>query len=174
MHSAVVLAIAKVLVERGGESVAHLRFNYRGVGTSEGKYGEGLGEIDDARAATRALRLAAPRAKVTVCGYSFGTFVGLRAAVLEGDVERVALVAPAVRVFHFVKEDGASFQGRIAMFVGDDDEFCDVSEAEELANDLGARLTVFPGADHYFLKSRRKLAEAVVPAIAPEVAAAEA
>jgi alpha/beta superfamily hydrolase len=168
MHSAVVLAIAKLLAERGGEEVAHLRFNYRGVGTSEGRYGEGLGEIEDARAAIRALRERAPRAKVTVCGYSFGTFVGLRAAVKDGAVERVTLVAPAVRIFHFVKEDGAAFQGRLSIFVGDDDEFCDVAEAEELATDLGAKLTVFPGADHYFLKSRRKLAEAVVPVAAPE------
>jgi alpha/beta superfamily hydrolase len=169
MHSAVVLAIAKVLAERGGERVAHVRFNYRGVGESQGKYAEGIGEIDDARAAIRAIRAAVPRAKLTVCGYSFGTFVGLRAAVVEGNVERVTLVAPAVRIFHFVKEDGAAFQGRIAIFVGDDDEFCDVSEAEELARDLGARLQVFEGSDHYFLKSRRKLAEAVVPVVAPEV-----
>jgi alpha/beta superfamily hydrolase len=168
MHSAVVLSIAKVLAESGGEKVAHARFNYRGVGASEGRYGEGIGEIKDARAVIRALRERAPDAKLTVCGYSFGTFVGLRAAVIEGDVERVALIAPAVRIFHFVKDDGASFQGRLAIFVGDDDEFCDVAEAEELARDLGARLTVFPGADHYFLKSRRKLAEAVVPVVAPE------
>ena len=169
MHSAVVLAIAKVLTEKGREQVAHLRFNYRGVGESQGRYGDGLGETEDARAAIRALRARAPGAKLTVCGYSFGTFVGLRAAVVEGGADRVTLVAPAVRVFHFVKEDGAAFQGRLAIFVGDQDEFCDVSEAEELARDLGARLTVFPGADHYFLKSRRKLAEAVVPAVAPEV-----
>jgi alpha/beta superfamily hydrolase len=169
MHSAVVLAIAKVLAEKGGEQVAHLRFNYRGVGESQGKYAEGQGEIEDARAAIRALRALVPRATMTVCGYSFGTFVGLRAAVSEGNVERVALVAPAVRIFHFVKEDGTAFQGRLAIFVGDDDEFCDVAEAQQLAADLGARLTVFEGADHYFLRSRRKLAEAVVPVIAPEV-----
>ena len=176
MHSAVVLAIAKLLVEKGGERVAHLRFNYRGVGTSEGRYGEGRGEIEDARAAIRALRERAPGAKMTMCGYSFGTFVGLRAAVREQDeqsdaIERVTLVAPAVRIFHFVKEDGARFQGRLSIFVGDDDEFCDVAEAEELAANLGAKLTVFPGADHYFLKSRRKLAEAVVPVAAPEAGA---
>jgi alpha/beta superfamily hydrolase len=169
MHSAVVLAIAKVLAEKGGAKVAHVRFNYRGVGASEGKYAEGLGEIEDARAAIRYLRASAPGAKLTVCGYSFGTFVGLRAAVIEGGAERVTLVAPAVRIFHFVKEDGAAFQGRLAIFVGDHDEFCDVAEAEELAGDLGAKLTVFEGADHYFLKSRRKLAEAVVPVAAPEV-----
>jgi alpha/beta superfamily hydrolase len=169
MHSAVVLAIAKILAEKGGEQVAHLRFNYRGVGASEGRYGEGAGEIEDARAALRALRARAPGAKVTVCGYSFGTFVGLRAAVIEGGIERVALVAPAVRIFHFVEQDGATFQGRLSIFVGDDDEFCDVSEAEKLAADLGARLTVFPGADHYFMRSRRKLAEAVGPVVAPEI-----
>jgi alpha/beta superfamily hydrolase len=168
MHSAVVLAIAKLLAEKGGDRVAHLRFNYRGVGESGGRYGEGIGEIEDARAAIRALRERAPRAKMTVCGYSFGTFVGLRAAVVEGGVERVTLVAPAVRVFHFVTADGAAFQGRLSIFVGDEDEFCDVAEAEELASSLGARLTVFPGADHYFLRSRRKLAEAVVPIAAPE------
>lgn len=171
MHSAVVLAIAKLLAEKGGEKVAHLRFNYRGVGTSEGRYAEGVGEIQDARAAIRALRARAPKAKMSVCGYSFGTFVGLRAAVTEGNIERVTLVAPAVRLFHFVKEDGTAFQGRLSIFVGDDDEFCDAAEAEELARELGAKLTVFPGADHYFLKSRRKLAEMVVPVVAPEAGA---
>jgi len=83
----------------------------------------------------------------------------------------VTLVAPAVRVFHFVKSDGLAFQGRLAIFVGDSDEFCDVAEAEELARDLGATLRVFENSDHYFMRSRRKLAEAVVPIIAPETAA---
>ncbi len=170
MHSAVVLAIAKVVAEKGGDRVATLRFNYRGVGASEGKYGDGVGEMADARAAIRDLRRRCPRAKVTVCGYSFGTWVGLRAAATEGGVERVTLVAPAVRIFDFVREDAATFQGRIAIFLGDQDEFCDVAEAEVLAKDLGASLKVFEGSDHFFLKSRRKLADAVLPSIAPEVA----
>ena len=168
MHSAVVLAVAKVLAERGKDSIATIRFNYRGVGTSEGSYDKGIGETDDARAAIRALRMRVPRAKMTVCGYSFGTWVGLGAAKAEGSVDRVALIAPAVRIFKFVKTDAADFQGRLSIFVGDQDDFCDVSEAEELAQSLGASLQVFPGADHFFLKSRRKLAEAVVPVIAPE------
>ena len=108
-----------------------------------------------------------PVAALTVCGYSFGTWVGLRAAALEGTVERVALIAPAVRVFEFVREDAATFAGRLALFVGDEDEFCDVAEAEDLAAALGAKLTVFPGSDHFFLAGRRKLAEAVVPFLNP-------
>ena len=163
MHSAVVLAIAKVLAERCGERVATLRFNYRGVGTSEGTYGKGVGETEDARAAIRALKLRAPRAKMSVMGYSFGTWVGLRAAALEGGIDRVALVAPAVRIFDFVKDDASTFQGKIAVFLGDNDDFCDVAEAQELARELGASLQIFEGADHFFLKSRRKLAEAVLP-----------
>jgi uncharacterized protein len=168
MHSAVVVALAKVLVEESGERVAVLRFNYRGVGASEGSYGEGWGETLDARAALRALRAHAPSANVTVCGYSFGTWVGFRAAALEGGVERVALVAPAVRIFDFVDAEKLGTV-RIAVYVGDRDEFCSVAEAEALVAELGATLQVFPGSDHFFLTSRRKLALAVVPFLAPDV-----
>jgi uncharacterized protein len=181
MHSAVVVAIAKVLAEKGGERVATLRFNYRGVGASAGSYGDGVGETMDSRAALRELASRAPRAKLTLCGYSFGTWVGLRAAADEGTVERVALVAPAVRAFTFVRADAARYSaqegdgggakgGRIAIYVGDRDEFCDADEARELAKELGASLQVFPGADHAFLSSRRKLADAVFPFLVPELA----
>jgi uncharacterized protein len=168
MHSAVIVAVAKTLAAWGAATVATLRFNFRGVGSSEGSYAEGAGEVKDTRAAIRAVKERAPGARVTVCGYSFGTWVGLRAAALEGGVERVALVAPAVRMFEFVKEDARAFPGRLAIFVGDRDEFCGLDEARALAKSLGASLEVFEGSDHLFLRSRRKLAEAVVPFAAPE------
>jgi alpha/beta superfamily hydrolase len=163
MHSAVIVALAKVLAEKEETRVAVMRFNYRGVGASEGSYGEGKGETLDTRAALRALRAYAPSAKVAVCGYSFGTWVGLRAAAAEGAVDRVALIAPAVRIFDFLREDAETLGRPIAIYLGDRDQFCDVGEAETLASELGASLQVFPGNDHYFLSSRRKLAEAVVP-----------
>lgn len=166
MHSAVVLALAKVLAERAGDNVASLRFNYRGVGASEGSYEEGRGETKDVRAAIDLLRDRAPGKPITVCGYSFGTWVGLRAASLEyerGDIDRVVLVAPAVRVFEFVKEDAVNVRAPIAIFLGDNDEFCDVAEAEALARTIGATLEIIPDSDHYFLKSRRKMAERIVP-----------
>jgi uncharacterized protein len=167
MHSAVIVAIARVLAERAEDEVAWLRFNFRGVGASEGSFGEGLGEVLDARAALRELRARAPRAEVAVCGYSFGTWVGLRAAVTEGGVDRVALVAPAVRIFDFVRDDGARLGGHLKVFVGDHDGFCSVDEAKELASSLGASLEVFAGSDHFFLSSRRKLALALMPFLLP-------
>src|ERR1019366_5036548 len=99
MHSPVPLAIAKTLAELGGDAVATLRFNFRGVGASGGTYDDGRAEIGDARAAIDELRRRAPRAKMTVCGHSFGSWVGLRAAIADGNVDRVALVAPSTRFF---------------------------------------------------------------------------
>jgi alpha/beta superfamily hydrolase len=167
MHSAVIVAIARVLAEKAECDVAWLRFNFRGVGASEGSFGEGTGEVLDARAALRVLRARAPHAEVAVCGYSFGTWVGLRAAVTEGGIERVALVAPAVRIFRFVRDDGAKLGGQLKIFVGDRDGFCSVDEAKELASSLGASLEVFAGSDHFFLTSRRKLALALMPFLLP-------
>jgi alpha/beta superfamily hydrolase len=182
MHSPVVLSIARVLAEK--EKIATLRFDFRGVGASEGKYDDGRGEIDDVMAAIAELRRRAPGVPVSIAGHSFGSWVGLRAAAADspelgsgggapgetGKVDRVALVAPSIRFFQFTKHDGVAFAGRIKVFIGDDDEFSDVDEARQLASLIGAEIEVFPGFDHHFMKSRRRIAEAVVPFVAPEIA----
>ncbi len=77
------------------------------------------------------------------------------------------LLAPSTRFFAF-RDSALSFGGKTTIFVGDLDEFCDVSEARALASDLGADLRVFEGFDHHFMKSRRAMAEAALPVIAPE------
>ena len=170
MHSPVPLALAKALADLGGDDVATLRFNFRGVGASAGTYDDGRGEIDDVRAAIDELRRRAPRAVFSVAGHSFGSWVGLRGAASDGRVERVALVAPSTRFFEFKPRgrDVASFPGGIAIVIGDEDEFCDVSEARDLAELLHAELRVLAGFDHHFIKSRRQMAEAAIPFIAPE------
>ena len=175
MHSPVPLAVAKILADKAIDRVAWARFDFRGVEDSEGSYDDGRGEVDDALAVLGALRQAAPGAPVSVCGHSFGSWVGLRAAVRApratasdgGNVERVLLVAPSVRFGR-----GEPLPGpipRATIFLGDRDELCDVDEARELADELGADLRIFEGFDHHFLKSRRAMAEAALPIIAPEV-----
>ncbi len=169
MHSPVPLAIAKTLLELGGDDVATLRFNFRGVGASGGTYDDGRAEIGDARAAIDELRRRAPGAKLTVCGHSFGSWVGLRASGAAGDVERVALVAPSTRFFDFDGSDALAYAGPIAIVIGDEDEFSDLVEAKALAEKLRADLRVLRGGfDHGFQKSRRQMAEVVAAFVAPE------
>ena len=168
MHSPVPLAIAKTLADVASDAVAWARFDFRGVGKSTGTYDDGRGEVDDARAVIDHMRGLAPGIPVSVCGHSFGSWVGLRAAAADGDVERVLLVAPSTRFFSSW-DDAMAFHGPKTIFLGDEDEFCDVSEGRELAARLGAELRVFEGFDHHFMKSRRTMAMAAVPVIAPEV-----
>jgi hypothetical protein len=171
MHSPVPLVIAKRLSEVAGERVAWARFHFRGVGSSEGEYDGGRGEADDARAIIDFLRSRVPRAPVTVCGHSFGAWVGLRAAADDGSIDRVLLVAPSARSFDFevLPPAVATSAMKKIIFIGDRDEFCGVEDAQKLAERLGAELRVFEGSDHHFLKSRRALAEFALPVIAPEV-----
>jgi alpha/beta superfamily hydrolase len=168
MHSPVPLAIAKTLADKAAARCSWIRFDFRGVGASDGRYDEGRGEVDDVRAVIAHLRGLVPGALVSVCGHSFGSWVGLRAAAAE-NADRALLVAPSVRFFDF-KDDDARFAGPKAIFVGTEDEFMDVDEARALAERLGADLRVFDGFDHHFLRSRRALAEAALPFLVPEPA----
>jgi alpha/beta superfamily hydrolase len=167
MHSPVPLAIAKELSDEARDRVGWARFDFRGVGTSEGTYDDGRGEVDDARAVIEHVRRVLPQASITVCGHSFGSWVGLRAAAGAPGVDRVLLVAPSIRFFSFDRE-ATRFDGRKTIFIGTEDPFCDVGEAQRLAADLGAELKVFDGFDHHFLKSRRAMAKAALPVVAPE------
>jgi len=167
MHSPVPLSIARVLAEARSEVAAWVRFNFRGVGASAGTYDDGQGEVDDARAVIDHLRHLAPGVPVTVCGHSFGSWVGLRAAALDGHVERVLLVSPSVRFFEF-REEAFRFDAKKVIFLGDLDDYSDVEEGRALAARLGAEFRVFEWFDHHFMQSRRKMAEAALPVVAPE------
>src|SRR5271170_5870988 len=75
MHNKVVYRIARGL-RRAGAVV--LRFNYRGVNLSEGKYADGIGETEDARAALALLRSRYPGLPFSLAGFSFGSRIILR------------------------------------------------------------------------------------------------
>ena len=181
MHGPVPLSIAKALADHASEVVAWARFNFRGVGASEGTYDDGRGEVDDLLAVVDHLRALAPGLPVSLCGHSFGSWVTLRAAARDGlvtqearapegragHVERALLVAPSTRFFGSW-DGGLSFAGRTTIFLGDEDAYCDVDEGRALASSLGAELRIFEGFDHHFTKSRRALAEAALPILAPE------
>ncbi len=91
MHNNVVEAL-----EEGFElsGLATLRFNFRGVGESEGTYDEGNGEIKDVIAACTFMRkLIEPDARLVLAGYSFGAWVASRAAMHIKGLNDLFLVA---------------------------------------------------------------------------------
>ncbi|MDQ6996850.1 MAG: alpha/beta fold hydrolase, partial [Mariprofundus sp.] len=78
-----------------------LRFNFRGVEQSDGEWGEGRGEADDARAALDWLHDQQPQSELWLAGFSFGCYAGLQAARSDIRVSRMFAVAPAVNLWSF-------------------------------------------------------------------------
>jgi alpha/beta superfamily hydrolase len=92
MHNKVVYQAAKT-IHRFGLPV--LRFNFRGVGLSEGKHDDGIGEADDVLAAIDFLAAEFPGVPLLVAGFSFGSWVGLRAGCADARVaELIGLGLP--------------------------------------------------------------------------------
>jgi len=183
MHNAIVVVVAKRLRERalgsaeGGalaappvasepNSIGWLRLNYRGVVQSTGRYGGGKAEVEDVLAAFAEVRRRAPRAKLSLVGYSFGAGVGYAAAVKDGGIDNIALVAPSPRLMHGMLGE---FAGPIQIVAASQDQFCSPEETAELAQRLGAAVKVIEGADHYFIRFRREVASLVVSFICPEL-----
>lgn len=95
MHNKVVYRVARALRNSG---YAVLRFNFRGVGRSQGRHDLGVGEIEDARAALDWLRSRYPAAPYTLAGFSFGSRVILSLGCgLQDATWLIALGFPAKR-----------------------------------------------------------------------------
>ena len=157
MHNSVVTAVCHALVEAG---IAALRFNFRGVGRSQGRFGDGVGEREDAIAALAYLRHreGVDSAKVGLVGYSFGAAVALVAA----DDQVAALAAISPPPFGHVIPPPAIHCPALLM-TGDRDDVAPPAHVTALARTLSAqcRVEVVPGADHFWWGHEEKLAEAV-------------
>jgi uncharacterized protein len=95
MHNNVVLAVNQALVEMG---IAAFRFNFRGVGSSEGSFDNGAGEQNDLQAAVAALveHQEVDPDRLGIMGYSFGGMVALMAVKSSEQVRALAAVSPVV------------------------------------------------------------------------------
>ena len=89
MHNKVVYRIARGL-RRAGAVV--LRFNFRGVNLSQGEYGRGVGELEDARAALGLLRSRYPDLPFSLAGFSFGSRIILKLGCEIGDPKQLIAV----------------------------------------------------------------------------------
>lgn len=95
MHNNVVFAVCQALNAAG---IAALRFNFRGVGASTGRFDDGKGEQDDARAALEVLagRKEIDAGRLGLMGYSFGGMVALAMGKDEARVKALAAVSPVL------------------------------------------------------------------------------
>ena len=157
MHNSVVVAVCQALVDAG---IAALRFNFRGVGRSQGGFGDGIGERDDVLAALAYLRgpERVDPAKVGIVGYSFGAAV----ALVTADEEVAALAAIAPPDFGHVMPP-AAIRCPALLITGDLDDVAPPASVRALARTLGpqCQVEVMPGADHFWWDHEEKLAQTV-------------
>jgi alpha/beta superfamily hydrolase len=146
MDNKVAHTLARAMLECGAPA---FRFNFRGVGTSGGKFDNGTGEADDLVAVVAEGRRRFPAARLWLGGFSFGAFVALRAAARIVPDKLVA-VAPPVARFDLGEVANPDCDWLLAQ--GDADDV--VPAAEVLAwaarQPHQPRLHVLAGAGHFF------------------------
>ena len=147
LHNKVVFQAAKTLHSLG---LPVLRFNFRGVGLSEGAHDKGRGEQDDVRAALDFLASEFPGLPILLAGFSFGAWVGLRVGCEDARVtELVGLGLPA----NNSNLDYLRTRTKPKLFIqGGNDQYGSRANVKALFAALPEpkRLVFVEGADHFF------------------------
>lgn len=146
MHHKVVFTLARAF-ERAG--ILALRFNFRGVGESEGHYGGGVGEAEDAVAVGEWLRTQWPDLPLYAAGFSFGALVAI---VLTRSLATRALVTVAPPAARMAKARVAPPECPWLVIQGDQDTVTPLAELEAWLEANGARpkCRIVTGAGHFF------------------------
>jgi alpha/beta superfamily hydrolase len=148
MHMKVVFRIAKALQQSG---IATLRFNFRGVGRSQGSHDEGMGEREDVRAALDEMSTRYPDLPLVLGGFSFGSTMALMVGQQDQRVRALLVIGFPVSLV-----PSLSFVERVSkprLFVQCDfDEFGSGHRMRELVESLPEphTLVVLPEGDHLF------------------------
>lgn len=143
----VVQTLARAAVLAG---LTAIRFNFRGVGRSEGVYDEGRGELDDLLSVVQAL---APQGPLVVAGFSFGGFVASHAVErlhAQGrDLRHIVLVGPAASRFNLAPL-AEELHARTLVVHGELDDTVALSAVMDWARPQALPVTVVPGGGHFF------------------------
>jgi alpha/beta superfamily hydrolase len=150
MDNKVVHTLARTLEELG---LATVRFNFRGVGKSDGVFDDGVGETDDARAVCRWARVRWDVRELWLAGFSFGAFVAARLAAQDngaGTIAQLITIAPPVRRFATPGWVNPTCPWLIVQ--GDHDDLVDVNDVRRQMTGINPppRLVVLAGVDHFF------------------------
>lgn len=135
-----------------------LRFNFRGVGRSVGKFDDGEGELSDAATAMDWVQQHNPdAASCWISGFSFGSWIALQLLMRRPEIEGFVAVSPPANMYDFSFLSPCPSSGYIAQ--GDKDDIVEIDDVSKLAKKLDAQkgmsiqYDTFEGADHYFRNS---------------------
>ena len=141
LDNKVVQTLAKTFAAIG---YAAVRFNFRGVGLSEGQFDDGIGETDDALAALAAAKLEFGELPVALAGFSFGSYVQTRVAHAI-TAERLVLIGPAVKRFPI-----ETVPPDTIVIHGEEDDVVALADVLAWARPQQLPIVVFPGCGHFF------------------------
>jgi uncharacterized protein len=156
MHNYVVELIHEAFDDLGWTT---LRFNFRGVGRSQGSFDDGRGEQEDVIAAIDYLKQAGTT-KIYLAGYSFGAWVNAQVAATHSEVQGSILVSPPLAHFPFLKGVAKT----LLIVTGDSDPFCPLTDLKKLMAAMDPPpppLKIIPGADHFYSQGSQELRRAL-------------
>jgi alpha/beta superfamily hydrolase len=159
MNNKVVYHLFHAFVRQGFTT---LRFNFRGVGRSQGKFDDGVGELSDAAAALDWMQLKNPDAKACwVAGFSFGAWVSMQLLMRRPEIEGFVSVSPPANIYDFAFLAPCPASGLILQGASDDivTEESVAKLAKKLSSQRGITVDyeVVPGADHYYRETLEEM-----------------
>lgn len=155
MDNKIVTTLAKTFAELG---FATLRFNFRGVGNSEGVFDSGNGEVEDALAVVQHAREAFGHLPLVLSGFSFGAYVQARVAQhLHPKAHKLVLVGPAVGRFAM-----PAVPHNTLVIHGEYDEIIPLAGALDWARPQHLPVVVLPEAGHFFHGRLQQLKQIVL------------
>jgi alpha/beta superfamily hydrolase len=147
MNNNVVVPICLALAQA---SIASLRFNFRGVGASQGKFSEGVEEREDVISAISYLSTleSVDKERIGLCGYSFGGAVSLEVAPIDERVKALALISPEISTYAPMKQ----YTKPKLIVCGGADQFVSIISLQRLAEELPPPndFELVSGADHFW------------------------
>ena len=143
LDNKVVQTLARACVQLGWRSV---RFNFRGVGASQGLWDDGVGEVADCLAVIGAVHVAGQ--PLLLAGFSFGGFVAAQAAQeprVASALRRLVLVGPSTQ-----KQQLPPVPANAVVIHGESDDVVPLQATLDWARPQSLPVIVFPGVGHFF------------------------
>jgi alpha/beta superfamily hydrolase len=163
MNNKVVYALYHAFVKRGFSA---LRFNFRGVGRSQGRFDNGQGELSDAASALDWMQAINPNASnCWVGGFSFGAWIGMQLLMRRPELDGFISVAPPTNIYDFSFLAPCPSSGLILH--GASDEIVPEASVSRFAGKLSSQKNiqisyrVLPGANHFFSNCLEQMGEAL-------------